>query len=466
MPLHHRKAIEEHLESTVHVGQDVDKSLPRYKFPDDTFDPADALKIIEDELLLDGNARQNLATFCQTWEEANVTTLMIDGQNKNLIDKDEYPHPAELEKRCVNMLADLWNAPKGTNPVGTSAIGSSEACMLAGMAAKWRWREARAKAGKPTDKPNMVCGPVQVVWHKFARYWDVEIREVGMAPGRFGMDPEQMLAQVDENTILVVPTLGVTYTGAYEDVAALAAALDDLEARTGLDVPIHIDGASGGFVAPFCAPELVWDFRIDRVHSISTSGHKFGLAPLGVGWVVWRDAEFLSDDLIFHVSYLGGDMPVFQINFSRPAGQIIAQYYNFIRLGRGGYREVHSDAYDIARYLTDELKALHRIEMIYEPDPMKGIPALTWRIPEGADYGFTLYDLADRLRTHGWLVPAYPLTGELSETTVQRILVRRDLSRDLAENLLTDMAAAVEHLIKHPMTAHMTKEESGSFSHL
>ena len=217
--------------------------------------------------------------------------------------------------------------------------------MLGGMAAKWRWRAKRRAAGKPTDSPNMVCGPVQVVWHKFARYWDVEMREIPMSPGRYCMDVEQMLERVDENTIMVVPTFGVTYTGAYEPVLELSQALDKLQEDTGLDIDIHVDGASGAFLAPFCAPDIVWDFRVPRVKSISTSGHKFGLAPLGVGWVLWRDAADLPDDLIFHVTYLGGDMPVFQINFSRPAGQIVAQYYNFVRLGRDGYRNVHDACY-------------------------------------------------------------------------------------------------------------------------
>ena len=231
--------------------------------------------------MLDGNARQNLATFCQTWEEPEVLALMRLSINKNLIDRDEYPQTAEIERRCVHMMADLWNAPEAANTVGTSAIGSSEACMLAGMAAKWRWRAKRRAEGKPTDNPNFVCGPVQVVWHKFARYWDVEIREVPMAPGRYMMDPASMLERVDENTIMVVPTLGVTYTGSYEPVEEMAKALDKLQADTGLDVDIHVDGASGGFLAPFCAPGVVFDFRLPRVKSISASGHKFGLAPLG-----------------------------------------------------------------------------------------------------------------------------------------------------------------------------------------
>src|SRR5580700_9429565 len=342
MPLHKRETIRDQLIDSVYADQGLKAPLPATHCPDDEMRPADVMRAISDELLLDGNARQNLATFCQTWEEPEVHQLMDLCIDKNLIDKDEYPQTAELERRCVRMLAGLWNAPDGGEPVGCSAIGSSEACMLGGMAAKWRWRAKREAAGKPTDKPNMVCGPVQVVWHKFARYWDIEMREIPMSPGRYFMDVDEMLAQVDENTIMVVPTFGVTYTGSYEPVLELSKALDKLQEDTGLDVDIHVDGASGAFLAPFCAPDIVWDFRAPRVKSISTSGHKFGLAPLGVGWVLWRDAAELPDDLIFHVTYLGGDMPVFQINFSRPAGQIVAQYYNFVRLGKDGYRNVHT----------------------------------------------------------------------------------------------------------------------------
>ena len=338
--------------------------------------------------------------------------------------------------------------------------------MLAGMAAKWRWRAKRRAAGKPTDQPNMVCGPVQVVWHKFARYWDIEMREVPMSHGHYAMDPASMLERVDENTIMVVPTLGVTYTGAYEQVEEMANALDQLQADTGLDVDIHVDAASGGFLAPFCAPDVAFDFRLPRVKSISASGHKFGLAPLGVGWVVWRDKSELPDDLIFHVNYLGGDMPVFQINFSRPAGQIVASYYNFLRLGHEGYRRVHQASYDIGQYLAAEIVKAGPFELLCDSDPNTGIPTVTWRIREGEDPGYTLFDLADRLRGRGWQVPAYTLTGTASDIAVQRILVRLGVSRDMASLLLDDFRDAVAHFSRHPVTVSMTKEESGGFSHL
>jgi glutamate decarboxylase len=461
MPLHHHQSIRDELLGSVYAGKDLLTTLPSHRFPKEEMRREDAFQAISDELLLDGNARQNLATFCQTWEEDEVHKLMDLSIDKNMIDRDEYPQTAEIERRCVQMLADLWNAPDEGGAVGCSAIGSSEA-----FHALWRWRARRKADGRPTDSPNFVCGPVQVVWHKFAKYWDVEIREIPMAPGRYCMDVDQMLAQVDENTIMVVPTFGVTYTGAYEPVLEMSRALDVLAADTGIDVDIHVDGASGAFLAPFCAPGVVWDFRIPRVKSISTSGHKFGLAPLGVGWVLWRHADDLPEDLIFHVTYLGGDMPVFQINFSRPAGQIVAQYYDFVRLGRSGYQDVHDSCYATCRFLAAEIVELGPFELLCDGNPLTGIPAVAWRIKDGQDPGYTLYDVADRLRVKGWQVPAYPLTGALADISVQRILVRQGVSRDLGFLLLKDIGEAIAHFDRHPVSVAMTPEESGGFSHL
>jgi glutamate decarboxylase len=465
MPLHDRRVIRDRLEDCVFAGHSLSVPVPKYRFPRHQMEAKAAKQVVADELILDGNARQNLATFCQTWAEPELIDLMVLSVNKNMIDKDEYPQTAEIERRCVHMLADLWHAPDAIHTMGASAVGSSEACMLAGLAAKWRWRAKRKAEGKSTENPNMVCGPVQVVWHKFAKYWDIEIREVPMEHGRYAMDAQSMLERVDENTIMVVPTFGVTYTGAYEDVAGMAAALDQLQAETGLDVDIHVDGASGAFLAPFCAPDVVFDFRLPRVKSISTSGHKFGLAPLGVGWVIWRDAAELPEDLIFHVNYLGGDMPDFQINFSRPAGSVIAQYYNFIRLGQDGYRGIHQASYDTGRYIADEIVKIGPFELLCDSNPETGIPTVTWRIKEGVDPGYTLFDLADRLRARGWQVPAYTLTGAASDIAVQRVLIRLGVSRDMASLLLDDFRAAVAHFDKHPVSVPLSEEESGGFSH-
>jgi len=464
--LHERAAISEAMTDPVFGGGALDGLVPKYAFPPRESRADDAFQLVADEMLLDGNSRQNLATFCQTWEEPQVHRLMDLAIDKNMIDKDEYPQTAEIERRCVHMVADLWNAPEAANTVGASTIGSSEACMLSGIAAKWRWRAKRQAAGKSTDRPNMVCGPVQVVWHKFARYWDIEMREVPMAPGSYAMTPEQVLERVDENTIFVVPTLGITYTGTYEPVKEIAEALDRFQVETGIDIDIHVDAASGGFLAPFCAPELEWDFRLPRVKSINSSGHKFGLAPLGVGWMVWRDSDELPEDLIFHVNYLGGDMPVFQINFSRSAGPVVAQYYDFVRLGREGYRRIHDSCYATGQMLARIIPELGPFEILCGSDPSTTIPAVTWRIREGEEPGYTLFDLADRMRMRGWQVPAYRLTGTASGIVVQRILVRQGVSRDMAATLLDDLRDAIGHFHRHPVSVAMTEAESSGFNHV
>ncbi|MDG2014412.1 MAG: glutamate decarboxylase, partial [Pirellulaceae bacterium] len=346
MALYEKESVRDQFEDDVYSAIDRDVSIPKYKFPTNEQNPRNAYSIVHDELMLDGNSRQNLATFCQTWLEPEVHKLMNECIDKNMVDKDEYPQTAEIESRCVHMMADLWNSPEDVNSVGCSTTGSSEAVMLGGMAMKRRWEASRKAAGKSIEKPNLITGPVQVCWHKFARYWDIELREIPMEKGRLLMTPEEVLKRCDENTIGVVPTLGVTFTCQFEPVKEVSEALDQLEKESGWDIPIHVDGASGGFLAPFCAPDLVWDFRLPRVRSINASGHKFGLAPLGVGWIMWRDSKDLPEDLVFWVNYLGGNMRDIALNFSRPGGQVVCQYYNFLRLGREGYRKIHDGCYE------------------------------------------------------------------------------------------------------------------------
>ncbi|KHK96657.1 glutamate decarboxylase [Microbacterium mangrovi] len=463
--LHHRESVRDEMFDEVFASSDLSVSMPKYRIPEREHLPRHAYQVVSDELLLDGNSRQNLATFCQTWLEPEVRALMAETLDKNMIDKDEYPQTAAIEARCVHILADLWNSPDAANTLGTSTTGSSEAAMLGGMALLWNWRARRRAAGQSTDRPNLITGPVQVCWHKFARYWDVELREIPMEGDRFLMTPEEVVARVDENTIGVVPTLGVTYTGGYEPVQAVSEALDRLQTETGLDIPIHVDGASGGFLAPFTATDIVWDFRLPRVKSINTSGHKFGLAPLGVGWIVWRDASDLPKELIFDVNYLGGDMPTFALNFSRPGGQIVVQYYNFLRLGREGYRKVHQSCYDTAMFLADEIGKLGHFDIINDGSPEAGIPAVSWKLKEGVEHPFSLFDLADRLRTRGWQVPAYTMPANREDLAIQRILVRAGFGRDEATLLMDDYRDAIAHFDKHPITVPMSEDEAGSFHH-
>jgi glutamate decarboxylase len=449
MPLHSVKRPDTAGAEDVYATEVSDHRLPKYRMPEDTSSPREIYDLVHDELLLDGNSRQNLATFCTTWSEPEARQLMADSIDKNMIDKDEYPQTAEIEKRCVHMIADLFHSPAAQTTIGCSTTGSSEACMLGGLAAKWRWKKKRIAAGKPYDKPNFVCGPVQVCWDKFARYFDVEIRQVPLKGDALGLRPEDLREYCDENTICVAATLGVTFTGIYEPVAALAAELDAIQRELGFDIPIHVDAASGGFIAPFVQKDLIWDFQIERVKSISASGHKYGLAPLGVGWVIWRDTDQLPKELIFNVDYLGGQMPTFALNFSRPGSQIITQYYNFLRLGREGYTKIQQACVDTAQWLAAEIAKLGPLELVY--DGKGALPLVCYKLKEGQNPGFSLYDLSERVRMRGWLIASYPLPADRGKTVIQRILIRHGVSRDLAQLLLDDLSKAIKHLKEHPV---------------
>lgn len=439
------------------------QEIPKYKLCDESNDPELVKDLLLDELLLDGNAKQNLATFCQTDLDKETHELMDKCLDKNMIDKDEYPQTAEIENRCVHILADLWHSPKSAETIGCSTTGSSEAAMLGGLALKWKWRQKRLKEGKSADKPNIITGPVQICWHKFARYFDVEIREIPMEHGRLLMTPEEVLKRVDENTIGVVPTFGVTFTLEYENVKAVSDALDLLEKKSGLDIPIHVDAASGGFIAPFIQEKIVWDFRLPRVKSINASGHKYGLSPLGVGWVVWREKEDLPEDLIFRVNYLGGDMPTFALNFSRPGGQIIAQYYNLIRHGREGYKRIQQACLDHGIYIAEEVKKLGLFELLY--DGKSALPGAAWMLKKGIYPGFNLYDLSDRMRARGWQIASYSLPANCQDMVIQRVLIRHGFSRDMADLFIEDLKRSIEYFRKNPVTHSFTEKEAGGFSH-
>ncbi|HTS31354.1 MAG TPA: glutamate decarboxylase [Bryobacteraceae bacterium] len=432
---------------------------PRHAIPEDGMPPGTAYHLIHDELILDGSSRFNLATFCGTWMEPEAHKLMAETFDKNMIDKDEYPQTAELEMRCVHMLAQLWNSPDPENTLGSSTIGSSEACMLGGLALKWAWREKMRKAGKPAERPNLVMGTnTQVCWHKFTRYWDIEERSVTLEGNAFVMDPERAAEMCDENTIGVVSVMGSTYTGDYENVEALSAALDRLQEKTGLDVPIHVDGASGGFVAPFLHADTKWDFRLPRVKSINASGHKYGLVYPGVGWIIWREASDLHPDLIFHVDYLGGTMPTLAINFSRPASQVIAQYYNLIRLGKSGYRAVHQACQNVAVHLAGQIESLGPFELV---STGRDLPVFAWKMKTAANW--SLYDLADRLRDRGWQVPAYRLPANRQDTVIQRVVVRNGFTCDLADMLVRDIRRHLDWFASQP--GLNAKLDSGQFHH-
>jgi glutamate decarboxylase len=432
--------------------------IPRHRIPEGELPPDVAYQIIHDELMLDGNARMNLATFVTTWMEPQAEKLMAECLDKNMIDKDEYPQTAELEMRCVSALSHLWRAPDAEEATGCSTTGSSEAAMLGGLALKRRWQKERAKAGKPTDRPNLVMGiNVQVCWEKFANYWDVEMRLVPMEGNRFHLSAEEAVKLCDENTIGVVAVLGSTFDGSYEPVAEICAALDDLQASKGLDVPVHVDGASGAFVAPFIDEDLEWDFRLPRVVSINASGHKYGLVYPGVGWIVWRDAEALPEDLIFWVNYLGDNMPTFALNFSRPGAQVVAQYYNFLRLGFDGYRRVQGYARDVATRLSREIEALGPFELLTRGDEL---PVFAFTLADGID-NYTVFDVSNALRERGWLVPAYTFPKNRTDLAALRVVVKQGFGHDMADLLVADIERQLPRLQKQSAPLHDGTGASG-----
>jgi glutamate decarboxylase len=454
MALHHRA--HDDADATIDInplyaGPGGAQSVPKFHLPQGELSPDLAYQIVHDELMLDGNARLNLATFVTTWMEPQAQRLMDESVDKNVIDKDEYPQTAELERRCVHMLAGLWHAPGVHAGVGCSTTGSSEAAMLAGLALKWRWRQRRKAAGLPSDRPNLVMGiNVQVCWEKFCRYWDVEPRYAMMEGERRHLTAETAVPLCDENTIGVVAVLGSTQDGSYEPVAAIADALQALQDGGGPDVPLHVDAASGGFIAPFIQPDLRWDFRIERVVSINTSGHKYGLVYPGVGWVVWRDRESLPAELIFEVNYLGGSMPTFALNFSRSGSNVIAQYYQLIRLGFEGYRRVQQSCQDTAMSLSARIAKIHPFRLLTDGSEL---PVFAFTVDP--DAGYSVYDVSDALRKRGWQVPAYSLCANLENISVLRVVVRNGFSRDLSDLLIDDLKREVGILKHHaPAVQH------------
>ena len=433
-------AADEDVLTPAYTGRLGVNPIPATILSDSEMAPQAAYRFIHDELMLDGSSRLNLATFVTTWMDPEAERLMAETFDKNMIDKDEYPQTAAMESRCVSMVADLFHAPgEAKDAIGVSTIGSSEAVMLAGLAMKWRWRARRA--GQDTSRPNLIMGSnVQVVWEKFCRYFDVEPVYLPMEPGRYVITAQQVLDAVDENTIGVVAILGTTYTGELEPVAEIVAALDTL-AKDGPDVPVHVDAASGGFVLPFLNPELAWDFRLERVVSINVSGHKYGLTYPGIGFVIWRGKEHLPEELVFHVNYLGGDMPTFTLNFSRPGNQVIGQYYNFLRLGRQGYLRIMESLRDVAVWLSAKIAELDEFELLSDGD---GIPVFVFQMSGGQQ--FDVFDVSHELRARGWQVPAYAMPADATDIAVLRVVVREGFSGDLARMMYDDLCAVVAKL--------------------
>ncbi|HEY2570175.1 MAG TPA: glutamate decarboxylase [Solirubrobacteraceae bacterium] len=436
------------LVSPTYAARWFSHDIPKYRLPAEGMSAEAAYQLVHDELNLDGNPTLNLASFVTSWMEPQADRLAVETLPKNMIDQDEYPQTEVIHRRVVSMIGRLFHAPAGTQSTGTATIGSSEAIMLAMLAHKRSWQRRREAEGKPTDNPNMVVGAdVHTCWEKFARYFEVQPRVVAMQEDRYtiaGGDVEPLL---DERTIGVAGVLGTTFTGQMDDLASIDALLKRVESEKGWRIPLHVDAATGGFLTAFCEPELKWDFRLERVRSINVSNHKFGLVYPGMGTVVFREEQDLPEELVFHINYLGGDMPNYSLNFSRPSNSVILQYFNFLRLGREGYRAIVSSVLANARALAGKLGDIDGLTLLNDASQF---PIVVARAEDAEKLDLTL--LSRRLRERGWIVPAYTLPANAEHITVLRLVVKENFSRDMADILAHDVRAAIHTLERDPST--------------
>lgn len=459
-----------HLHSPAYSSRFMTKGLPKHEIPRSPVSPSEAFQIVSDCLTLDRNPTQNMATFVTSWIEPKGEKLMNMTMNKNMADVKQYPQMLDIQQRCISMISKLFNGKEGA--VGVPTIGSSEAFMLAALSMKFNWRDRMKEKGRPAEKPNIIFGKnAQVALEKFARYFDVEARTVNVtADSNYCIDVSQVRDLIDENTIGVVGILGSTYTGHYEPIGQLNELVDEVNLENGWNIPIHVDAASGGFIAPFLEPDLVWDFRLKWVHSINVSSHKYGLVPPGLGWCIWKDAKALNKDLIFHLSYLGGDNPTFTLNFSKSASPIVAQYYNFVRLGHDGYKHIISNCRKNAVSLSNKLNETKYFTVISRAE--RGVPVVAFHLNENTKNqysNFDEYDVANYLQIRGWQVPAYELPHKCDNMTIMRVVVREMHSEDLLEILIKDLTDVVDNLVNATYTRSREIKMPGaghSFKHV
>ncbi len=415
------------------------EEVPSISFPVSGMSPTDAMRLVGEDLALEGDPMRNLATFVTTWMEPEAQRIIGENLHRNFIDHAEYPVSAEIEQRCIRMLADLFHAPGETT--GCRTQGSSEAIMLGALSLKWKWKERREAANLAVDRPNLVFGgDVHVVWEKFCRYFDVEPRIIPLAEGKYTIGPDDVAPHLDENTIGVAAVLGTTFTGHMDDIVGINRLLLEVKSEKGLDIPLHVDGASGAFVWPFLYPDSAWDFRLEQVRSINVSGHKYGLVYPGIGWLVFRETSDLAKDLVFYENYLGKTDATFTLNFSTGASMVLAQYYNFVRLGREGYSYVMQQMQENARTLAKNLRDTGRFEVI--GDDLEQLPLVAFRL-SGDHTTYDESDVAWQLSAErGWMVPAYTLPPNAQDVKILRALVKETMSRGQVDRLTQDIIDA------------------------
>lgn len=446
-------------EAMLFGGRFLTEDAPDGPFPKTGMAALDAQRLVEEELQLEGDPNRNLATFVTTWMEPEARQLISDNNYRNFIDHAEYPISADIEQRCIRMLADLYNAPGETT--GARCQGSSEAIMLGALSLKWKWKERREAAGKAVDKPNLVFGgDVHVVWEKFCKYFDVEQRVVPLQPGKYTIGPEDVEPHLDENTIGVAAVLGTTFTGHADDITGINDLLLQLKEDKGHDIPIHVDAASGGFVWPFLYPHSEWDFRLEQVRSINVSGHKFGLVYPGIGWVIFREKSDLAEHLVFYENYLGEVDATFTLNFSTGASMVLAQYYNFVRFGHEGYSYIMQSMEANARTLVEKLDQCGHFDLIGADE--ESLPLAAFKLKEGK--GYDEFDVSWQLSAErGWMLPAYTMPPDAQEVKVLRALVKHTLSRSQIDRLALDIEHACDTLEKKGR-AHKTERHKAKRS--
>jgi glutamate decarboxylase len=432
------------LTNTTYSSRYFTDEIPEHRIPADSMPARAAYQLIHDELNLDGNPALNLASFVTTWMEPEAQQLATETLNRNFVDQDEYPQTEAIHQRVISMIGGLFNAPGSGEPCGTATIGSSEAIMLGLLAHKQSWRERR---GDESAKPNVVFGAdVHTCWEKFAKYFEVEQRVIPLTTERHIIGPDEVEPLIDENTIAVGAILGTTFTGQVDEIEGIDELLRRVKQTQGWDIPIHVDAASGGFIAPFAYPDLKWDFRLEQVRSINVSNHKFGLVYPGMGSVVFRDMDAVPEELVFKITYLGGEMPNYSLNFSRASNAVLLQYYNFLRLGHEGYERIAANLMENAGELEKALTAGGRFELLNDA---RYLPVVVVQ-PTDKDGGVDVFELSERLRERGWIVPAYPLPPNAESISVLRMVVKENFSRDMAEMLGADIEAAIAKMDGKP----------------